>query len=380
MVGSVLLERMRAEGDFDLIEPVFFTTSNVGGNAPDVGRESTPLKDARSLEALSEMEVVISCQGGDYTNEIHPQLRAAGWRGYWIDAASALRMRNDAVIVLDPVNQGVIQDALAAGIRNYIGGNCTVSLMLMGMHGLFKNGLVEWMTAMTYQAASGAGAQHMRELVAQMGVVHGATAALLDDPASAILEIDRRVADTLRGAALPREQFGVPLAGSLIPWIDKDLGDGQSREEWKAQAEGNKILGRESNPIPMDGICVRIGAMRCHSQALTIKLTRDAPLDEIEGMLAEANEWVKVVPNTREDSVRELSPARVTGSLNVPIGRLRRMSVGAQYLSAFTVGDQLLWGAAEPLRRMLRILLAHLGDGPAGKRSARGTSRAQAVA
>lgn len=250
----------------------------------------------------------------------------------------------------------------------------------MGMHGLFKNGLVEWMTAMTYQAASGAGAQHMRELVAQMGLVHGATAGLLDDPASAILEIDRRVADALRGDALPREQFGVPLAGSLIPWIDRDLGDGQSREEWKAQAEGNKILGRESDPIPMDGICVRIGAMRCHSQALTIKLTRDAPLDEIEAMLAEANEWVKVVPNTREDSVRELSPARVTGSLHVPIGRLRKMSVGAQYLSAFTVGDQLLWGAAEPLRRMLRILLTHLGEGPAGKRSARGTPRARAVA
>jgi len=381
MVGSVLLERMRAEHDFDLIDPVFFTTSNVGGAAPDVGRESASLKDARSLEALSEMEVVISCQGGDYTNEIHPQLRAAGWQGYWIDAASALRMRHDAVIVLDPVNQSVIQDALAAGIRNYIGGNCTVSLMLMGMHGLFKNGLVEWMTAMTYQAASGAGAQHMRELVAQMGTVHGAAAKLLDDPASAILEIDRRVADTLRGDALPREQFGAPLAGSLIPWIDKDLGDGQSREEWKAQAEGNKILGGEANPIPMDGICVRIGAMRCHSQALTIKLTRNAPLDEIEGMLREANEWVRVIPNTREDSVRELSPARVTGSLHVPVGRLRKMSVGAQYLSAFTVGDQLLWGAAEPLRRMLRILLAHFDDGSAGKRPARGgTSRAQAVA
>jgi len=381
MVGSVLLERMRAEHDFDLIDPVFFTTSNVGGAAPDVGRESASLKDARSLEALSEMEVVISCQGGEYTNEIHPQLRAAGWQGYWIDAASALRMRHDAVIVLDPVNQSVIQDALAAGIRNYIGGNCTVSLMLMGMHGLFKNGLVEWMTAMTYQAASGAGAQHMRELVAQMGTVHGAAAKLLDDPASAILEIDRRVADTLRGDALPREQFGAPLAGSLIPWIDKDLGDGQSREEWKAQAEGNKILGGEANPIPMDGICVRIGAMRCHSQALTIKLTRNAPLDEIEGMLREANEWVRVIPNTREDSVRELSPARVTGSLHVPVGRLRKMSVGAQYLSAFTVGDQLLWGAAEPLRRMLRILLAHFDDGSAGKRPARGgTSRAQAVA
>jgi aspartate-semialdehyde dehydrogenase len=381
MVGSVLTERMRAEHDFDLIEPVFFTTSNVGGNAPDVGRGATPLADARSVDALREMEVIVSCQGGDYTNEIHPRLRAAGWDGYWIDAASALRMRQDAVIVLDPVNLNVIQDALATGIRNYIGGNCTVSLMLMGLHGLFKHGVVEWMTAMTYQAASGGGAQHMRELVAQMGVVHGSAAALVDDPAAAILEIDRRVADTLRGDALPRDHFGVPLAGSLIPWIDQDLGNGQSREEWKAQAEGNKILGREANPVPMDGICVRIGAMRCHSQALTIKLTRDVPLDEIADMLAEANDWVEVIANTREDSVRELSPARVTGSLRVPIGRLRKMSMGAQYLSAFTVGDQLLWGAAEPLRRMLRILLAHLGERTAGKRSARGgKSPAQAVA
>jgi len=380
MVGSVLTERMRAEHDFDLIDPVFFTTSNVGGNAPDVGRGATSLADARSIDALREMEVIVSCQGGDYTNEIHPRLRATGWNGYWIDAASALRMRQDAVIVLDPVNLNVIQDALAAGIRNYIGGNCTVSLMLMGVHGLFKHGLVEWMTAMTYQAASGGGAQHMRELVAQMGVVHGSAAALVDDPAAAILEIDRRVADTLRGNALPRDHFGVPLAGSLIPWIDKDLGNGQSREEWKAQAEGNKILGREADPVPMDGICVRIGAMRCHSQALTIKLTRAVPLDEIEGMLAEANDWVEVIPNTREDSVRELSPARVTGSLRVPIGRLRKMSMGAHYLSAFTVGDQLLWGAAEPLRRMLRILLAHLGDSSAVRRSAHGgASPARAV-
>jgi aspartate-semialdehyde dehydrogenase len=380
MVGSVLTERMRAEHDFDLIEPVFFTTSNVGGNSPDVGRGVTPLADARSVDALREMEVIVSCQGGDYTNEIHPRLRATGWNGYWIDAASALRMRQDAVIVLDPVNLNEIQDALAAGIRNYIGGNCTVSLMLMGVHGLFKHGLVEWMTAMTYQAASGGGAQHMRELVAQMGVVHGSAAALVDDPAAAILEIDRRVADSLRGDALPRDQFGAPLAGSLIPWIDKDLGNGQSREEWKAQAEGNKILGREANPVPMDGICVRIGAMRCHSQALTIKLTRDVPLDEIEGMLAEANDWVEVIANTREDSVRELSPAQVTGSLRVPIGRLRKMSMGAHYLSAFTVGDQLLWGAAEPLRRMLRILLTHLGDSSAVGRSARGgTSPARAV-
>jgi aspartate-semialdehyde dehydrogenase len=381
MVGSVLLERMRAEQDFDLIEPVFFTTSNVGGKAPDVGRGPGSLKDARSVVALGELDVIVSCQGGDYTSEIHPQLRAAGWKGFWIDAASALRMRPEAVIVLDPVNRKVIDDALAAGVLDFIGGNCTVSLMLMGVHGLFKHGLVEWMSAMTYQAASGAGAQHMRELVAQMGVVHGAAARLLDDPASAILEIDRRVADALRGVALPQEQFGVPLAGSLIPWVDKDLGNGQSREEWKAQAEGNKILGREANPVPMDGICVRIGAMRCHSQALTIKLARDVPLDEIEGILAEANEWVQVIPNTREESVRELSPAQVTGSLRVPIGRLRKMAMGAQYLAAFTVGDQLLWGAAEPLRRMLRILLTHLDGGSGTQRPARGsTSREQAAA
>jgi aspartate-semialdehyde dehydrogenase len=376
MVGSVLLGRMCAERDFDRIEPVFFTTSNVGGDGPDIGGGTAPLEDARSVQGLSRMDVVISCQGGDYTNEMHPRLRAGGWQGYWIDAASALRMRPDAVIILDPVNHSVIERALAAGVRDFIGGNCTVSLMLMGVHGLFKHGVVEWISAMTYQAASGAGAQHMRELLVQMGAVHGAAAGLLDDPASAILEIDRRVADTLRGAVLPREQFGVPLAGSLIPWIDKDLGNGQSREEWKAQAEGNKILGRDAAPIPMDGVCVRIGAMRCHSQGLTIKLTRDVPLDELEAMLAEANEWVQVIPNTREASVRELSPAQVTGSLRVPIGRLRKMSLGAQYLSAFTVGDQLLWGAAEPLRRMLRILLAHLGD---AKRPAP-ASREQAAA
>jgi aspartate-semialdehyde dehydrogenase len=380
MVGSVLTQRMREERDFDLIDAVFFSTSRAGSGGPTIGRDTGPVKDARAIDELRAMDILISCQGGDYTNEVYPKLRAAGWQGYWIDAASALRMRPDAVIVLDPVNRSVIQDALAAGIRNFSGGNCTVSLMLMGVHGLFAHGLVEWMSAMTYQAASGAGAQHMRELVAQMGVVHGSAARLLADPASAILDIDRQVADTLRSDALPRDQFGVSLAGSLIPWIDKDLGDGQSREEWKAQAEGNKILGREANPVPMDGICVRIGAMRCHSQALTIKLTRDVPLDEIEGLLAGANEWVDVIPNTRDDSVRELSPARVTGSLRVPIGRLRKMSMGAHYLSAFTVGDQLLWGAAEPLRRMLRILLAHLGDSPAGRQSARdGASPAQAI-
>ncbi|MCC6611123.1 MAG: aspartate-semialdehyde dehydrogenase [Burkholderiales bacterium] len=377
MVGSVLVQRMQAEGDFAHVEPVFFTTSNVGGRAPGIGQAVPPLKDARSLDELRRMDVVISCQGGDYTNDVHPKLRAAGWRGYWIDAASALRMQKDAVIILDPVNLGVIEEALARGVRDFIGGNCTVSLMLMALDGLFKQGLVEWLTAMTYQAASGAGAQHMRELLQQMGAVHRSAAALLGDPASAILEIDRRVADTLRSEALPREHFGSALAGSLIPWIDKDLGNGQSREEWKAQAEGNRILGREANLIPMDGVCVRIGAMRCHSQALTIKLARDVPLDEIEGILAESNPWVRVVPNRRDESVRELTPARVTGTLDVPVGRLRKMSMGPHYLSAFTVGDQLLWGAAEPLRRMLRILLGDLGV----RREPFGTTaRAQALA
>jgi aspartate-semialdehyde dehydrogenase len=360
MVGSVLMQRMREERDFDHIEPTFFTTSSVGGKGPDTGRgESGPLRDARSLADLKAMEVIVTCQGGDYTNDVYPRLRAAGWDGYWIDAASALRMKDDAIIILDPVNLPVIEDGLAAGVRNYIGGNCTVSLMLMGLHGLFRRGLVEWTTAMTYQAASGAGAQNMRELVAQMGAVHGVAKDLLDDPASAILEIDARVAECLRSDALPREQFGAALAGSLIPWIDKDMGDGQSREEWKGQAEGNKILGRAANPIPIDGICVRVGAMRCHSQALTIKLTRDVPLDEIHAMLAEANAWVRVIPNEREASIRELNPAAVTGSLSIPVGRLRKLSMGPQYLAAFTVGDQLLWGAAEPLRRMLRILLEH---------------------
>jgi aspartate-semialdehyde dehydrogenase len=362
MVGSVLMQRMREERDFDHIEPTFFTTSSVGGKGPDVGRGDTgPLKDARSIDDLKAMDAIVTCQGGDYTNEVYPKLRAAGWNGYWIDAASALRMRDDAIIILDPVNMRVIEDGLANGFRNYIGGNCTVSLMLMGLDGLFRHGLVEWISAMTYQAASGAGAQNMRELIAQMGVAHGVARDLLADPASAILEIDRRVADSLRSDALPKEHFGVALAGSLIPWIDKDMGNGQSREEWKGQAEGNKILGREANPIPIDGICVRIGAMRCHSQALTIKLTRDVPLDEIGAMLAEANPWARVIPNEREASMRDLSPAAVTGALEVPVGRLRKLSMGPQFLAAFTVGDQLLWGAAEPLRRMLRILLEQAG-------------------
>jgi len=356
MVGSVLMDRMRAESDFALIDPVFFTTSNIGGKGP--GESKEPLKDASSVAELKRMDVIVTCQGGDYTNDIFLKLRAAGWDGYWIDAASALRMKNDAVIILDPVNLQVIKDAMGRGVKNYIGGNCTVSLMLMALHGLFKEGLVEWMSAMTYQAASGAGAQNMRELIAQMGAAHASVRELLADPASAILEIDRKVAQVLRSDALPKEHFGVALAGSLIPWIDKEMENGQSREEWKGQAEGNKILGRENQPIPIDGLCVRIGAMRCHSQALTIKLTRDLPLAEIGAILASANHWVKVVPNTREASMRELSPAAVTGSLSVPVGRLRKLNMGGQYLSAFTVGDQLLWGAAEPLRRMLRIVLA----------------------
>jgi aspartate-semialdehyde dehydrogenase len=355
MVGSVLMDRMRAENDFTLIDPVFFTTSNVGGKGP--GESKEPLKDASSIADLKRMDAIVTCQGGDYTNEVYPKLRAAGWDGYWIDAASALRMKSDAVIILDPVNMQVIEDALARGVKNYIGGNCTVSLMLMALHGLFKEGLIEWMTAMTYQAASGAGAQNMRELLAQMGAAHASAAELLADPASAILEIDRRVADTLRADALPKEHFGVALAGSLIPWIDKEMDNGQSREEWKGQAEGNKILGCEDRPIPIDGLCVRIGAMRCHSQALTIKLKRDVPLADVESILAGANQWVKVIPSQRDASLRALTPAAVTGTLEVPIGRLRKLPMGGEYLTAFTVGDQLLWGAAEPLRRMLRILL-----------------------
>ena len=357
MVGSVLMQRMQAERDFALVEPVFFTTSQVGGKGPVIGKDVPPLKDARSVDALKAMDVIISCQGGDYTSEMYPKLRAAGWQGYWIDAASTLRMKDDSVIILDPVNLDVIRGAIKRGVKDYIGGNCTVSLMLMALGGLFKEGLVEWMTAMTYQAASGAGAQNMRELLAQMGHAHAAVADRLADPASAILDIDRQVADTIRSKDFPTANFGAPLAGSLIPWIDKDLGNGQSKEEWKGMAETNKILGRGTNPIPVDGICVRIGAMRCHSQALTIKLNKDLPLPEIERLIATANDWVKLIPNERESSMRELTPAAVTGKLHVPIGRLRKLPMGGMYLSAFTVGDQLLWGAAEPLRRMLRILL-----------------------
>jgi aspartate-semialdehyde dehydrogenase len=358
MVGSVLMQRMRAERDFELIDPVFFSTSQAGGAAPDVGRGAGVLRDANDLEALASCDAVLTCQGGDYTGAIHPKLRAGGWRGYWIDAASTLRMKDDAVIILDPVNRDVIDAALKTGVRDYIGGNCTVSLMMLALGGLFRDGLIEWITSTTYQAASGAGAPNMRELLEQMGAAHASAAALLRDPGSAILDIDRAVTDCLRGESLPKAQFGAALAGSLIPWIDKDLGNGQSREEWKASAETNKILGRSASPIPVEGICVRIGAMRCHSQAMTLKLKRDLPLAEIERILAGGNEWVRLVPNTREDSIRELAPASVSGTLTIPVGRVRKLAMGGEYVAAFTVGDQLLWGAAEPLRRMLRILRA----------------------
>ncbi len=355
MVGSVLMQRMRAEKDFDLIEPVFFTTSNIGGEAPAEGR-GAKLKDAMDISELKAMDTIITCQGGDYTTEIFPKLRAAGWQGYWIDAASTLRMEDDAVIILDPVNLDLIRKSLANGGKNYIGGNCTNSILLMGLGGLFHAGLVEWVSSMTYQAASGAGAQNMRELLKQMGMVHASVADLLNDDKSAILEIDRRVAEAQRADAMPTEYFGAPLAGSLIPWIDKQLENGQSKEEWKGQAEVNKILGTAKR-IPVDGLCVRIGAMRCHSLALTIKLKKDVPLAEIEKLIKGGNPWVKFVPNDRTLSVKELTPVAVTGKLDVAVGRVRKMELGPEYLSAFVCGDQLLWGAAEPLRRMLRILL-----------------------
>jgi aspartate-semialdehyde dehydrogenase len=365
MVGSVLMQRMQEEGDFAQIEPVFFSTSNAGGRAPSQAKNETALKDANDIEALKKCEIILTCQGGDYTSEIFPKLRAAGWNGYWIDAASTLRMNDDAIIVLDPVNLDVIRTALSRGVKNYIGGNCTVSCMMMGLGGLFQHDLIDWMTSMTYQAASGGGAQHMRELLTQFGSINAEVRALLDDPASAILEIDRKVlAKQHAMSAEETQQFGVPLGGNLIPWIDKDLGNGVSREEWKAGAETNKILGRGdafgagARPaIAVDGLCVRIGAMRCHSQALTIKLKKDVPLDELNDIIASNNQWVKLVPNTREASMKDLTPAAVTGSLTIPVGRLRKMQMGGEYLSAFTVGDQLLWGAAEPLRRMLRIVL-----------------------
>lgn len=358
MVGSVLMQRMREMDDFKLVSPVFFSSAKPVPKGPDIGRDVPAVQDAHDIEALKRLDVLVSCQGGDYTNEIHPKLRAAGWQGYWIDAASALRMNSEAVIILDPVNRDVIDQALGSGLKDYIGGNCTVSLMLMALGGLFKAGLVDWVTAMTYQAASGAGAQHMRELLQQMGALHEAVQANLATPSSAILDIDRTVADQLRSDAFPKQQFEHPLAGSLLPWIDKDLGNGQSREEWKGGAEANKILGLNGvGVIPVDGICVRVGAMRCHSQALTIKLKRDVPLADIESTLAAANDWVEVVPNERAATLARLTPAAVTGKLDIPVGRLRKLPMGGEYLAAFTVGDQLLWGAAEPLRRMLRILL-----------------------
>jgi aspartate-semialdehyde dehydrogenase len=360
MVGSVLLERMREEQDFEHIEPTFFSTSQAGVPGPEVAGVRAPVQDAHDVAALARYPILISTQGGDYTQAIHPQLRAAGWRGYWIDAASTLRMDKNAVIVLDPVNLPLMQSARAAGIRDFIGGNCTVSLMLMAVAGLMRDGLVEWITAMTYQSASGAGAQNMRELLEQMGRVHGSVAALLRDPASGILDIDRAVSETLKADGFPTSHFGVPLAASLIPWIDKDLGNGQSREEWKATAEANRILGSEAHPIPVEGICVRVSAMRCHSQALTIKLKKDLPLAEIERIVAGGNQWVRVVANDKAASIAALSPAAVSGKLEVPIGRLRKLAMGGEYLSAFTVGDQLLWGAAEPLRRTMRFLLPHV--------------------
>jgi aspartate-semialdehyde dehydrogenase len=362
MVGSVLLERMQAEEDFALIEPVFFSTSNAGGTAPAMARNEQRLRDAHDIDALKRCEIIITAQGGDYTSAVFPKLRAAGWKGHWIDAASTLRMQDDAVIVLDPVNLPVIRRALNKGGRNWIGGNCTVSCMLMGVGALFKAGLVEWMSTMTYQAASGGGAAHMRELLTQYGTLNAEVRSLLDDPGSAILEIDRRIVDKQRALGQSETaSFGVPLGGSLIPWIDKDLGNGVSREEWKGQAETNKILGQGpgfgSPPVPVDGYCVRVGAMRCHSQALMFKLKRDVPLAEVEAMIANDNAWVKVVPNTREASMQSLTPVAVTGTMNIPVGRLRKMAMGPEYLGAFTIGDQLLWGAAEPLRRMLRILV-----------------------
>ena len=361
MVGSVLMQRMQEEQDFKHIpESVFFTTSNIGGTAPDFGQTEKTLLDANDITELAKMDIIVTCQGGDYTKAVFEPLRAGGWSGYWIDAASSLRMKDDAIIILDPVNRDVIDAGLQNGVKNYIGGNCTVSLMLMALGGLFQNDLVEWASSMTYQAASGAGAKNMRELISGMGAIQSEVAAELADPASAILEIDRKVSDFLRSDRFPADNFGVPLAGSLIPWIDADLGNGQSKEEWKGGVETNKILGRSDNPTVIDGLCVRVGAMRCHSQAITLKLKKDLSVAEIEALLAGANDWVKVVPNEKQASVEELTPAKVTGTLSVPVGRIRKMGMGGEYITAFTVGDQLLWGAAEPLRRMLRIILGNL--------------------
>jgi aspartate-semialdehyde dehydrogenase len=357
MVGSVLMERMTAQNDFAKITPVFFTTSQAGQKAPDVGKDVPDLIDAHDIDTLMEMDIIISCQGGSYTESVRPKLAQNGWKGYWIDAASTLRMADDSIIVLDPVNRHVIEKALSSGVKNYIGGNCTVSLMLMALGGLFAHDVVEWLTSMTYQAASGAGAQNMAELVAQMRAIGDAAAPVLDNPASAILDLDRKVTDTLRGSEFPTASWGVPLGASLIPWIDKAMENGQTREEWKGLVETNKILGRSGNPVPIDGQCVRIGAMRCHSQAFTIKLKQDVPIADINGMLAANNDWVTVIPNTKEKTIVDLTPAAVTGTLTVPVGRIRKMILGGKYLTAFSVGDQLLWGAAEPLRRILNIIL-----------------------
>lgn len=357
MVGSVLMQRMVEERDFDHIDPVFYTTSQVGIPAPNLGKDAGLLQDAFDIQSLLKLDAIITCQGGSYTEKVYPALRQAGWKGYWIDAASTLRMKDDAIITLDPVNFDQIQQGIHAGTNTYVGGNCTVSLMLMGLGGLYKAGLVEWVSAMTYQAASGAGAKNMRELISQMGVVNDCVTSELANPSSSILDIDRKVAETIRSDSFPTSEFGAPLAGSLIPWIDVKRENGQSKEEWKATVETNKILGLQDSPIAIDGTCIRIGAMRCHSQALTIKLKQDVPMDEIEEIIATHNDWVKVIPNERDITAQELTPAKVTGTLSVPVGRLRKMSMGNDFLNAFTVGDQLLWGAAEPLRRTLRIIL-----------------------
>ncbi len=357
MVGSVLMQRMVEENDFAEVTPVFFSTSQAGQAAPDFGQGAGTLENASDISKLAEQDIIITCQGGDYTKDVHPKLRAAGWDGYWIDAASSLRMDDNAVIILDPINQGVIDDALKNGCKDFIGGNCTVSLMLMAIGGLFNAGLVDWVSSMTYQAASGAGAPNMRELLAQMGTLNDCVAEELNTPGSAILDIDRKVTDKLRSDDFPKAEFGFPLAGSVLPWIDREVEDGQSREEWKGIAETNKILGNETQ-IPIDGICVRIGSMRCHSQALTIKLNKDLPIEEIEALISNSNDWVKLVPNNKEDTLNQLTPAAISGTLEVPVGRVRKMHLGAEYISVFTCGDQLLWGAAEPLRRMLRIIAA----------------------
>lgn len=357
MVGSVLMERMQQEHDFDNIEAHFFTTSQSGQLGPDFAGTPKPLLDANDVTALSQMDIIISCQGGDYTKAVYPQLRESGWEGYWIDAASALRMESDSIIILDPVNNDVIKQGLEQGVKTFVGGNCTVSLMLLALGGLFERDLVEWVSPMTYQAASGAGARNMRELITQMGEIHSEVKSLLENPSSAILEIDKLVAEKIKSDSLPKDQFGVPLAGSLIPWIDVPMASGQSKEEWKAQVEANKILGSSRSPIPIDGLCVRIGAMRCHSQAMTFKLREDLSVSEIEEILASHNEWVRVIPNDRDITAEELTPVKVTGTLDIPVGRIRKLTMGPKYISAFTVGDQLLWGAAEPLRRMLRIII-----------------------